>query len=180
MSVRIENSPIIRDRRDFAALCNFYELWQAWEIGVDRGEFAACFMRSWRGETLHLVDPYEPYPEMPWQRDTARQIAAARMIEYADRVKFFHLRSPEVIASIPPRWKINFVYIDGAHDYESVSRDVNAWWARLAPVGVLAGHDWCDEHPGVRRAVMELAAATGQTIFITREGNTNPSWYMHK
>jgi len=37
---------------------------------------------------------------------------------------------------------IDFVFIDAAHDYESVKRDVNAWLPKVKTTGVLAGHDY--------------------------------------
>jgi predicted O-methyltransferase YrrM len=35
----------------------------------------------------------------------------------------------------------HFVFIDGAHDEDAVARDVERWGPKLAPGGVLAGHD---------------------------------------
>jgi hypothetical protein len=47
-----------------------------------------------------------------------------------------------------------FCYIDAAHDYESVRRDISAWKSKVKPSGVLAGHDACWHE--VKRAVDEL------------------------
>lgn len=180
MSVNVQKSPMIRDRREFAALCNYHELFQAWEIGVDNGDFAWHFLRSWRGYSLHLVDPYEPYHEMPWPRDSARQLAVSRLTEHANRIRFVHKASPDVIATIPIAWHVQFVYIDGDHRYGPAKTDIEAWWKRLTPGGILAGHDYCDEHEGVIRAVNELADREGLTVYLTWEGNTAPSWYVMK
>jgi hypothetical protein len=47
-----------------------------------------------------------------------------------------------------------FVFIDAAHDYESVKRDIAAWLPKMKPGGIIAGHDiqWHE----VDRAVTEL------------------------
>jgi len=44
-------------------------------------------------------------------------------------------------------------FIDGAHDYESVKRDVAAWRSKVRTGGILAGHDI--HAPDVVRAVKE-------------------------
>lgn len=37
---------------------------------------------------------------------------------------------------------IDFVFIDAAHDYESVTKDLNAWYPKLKKDGIIAGHDY--------------------------------------
>ena len=49
---------------------------------------------------------------------------------------------------------LNFVFIDAAHDYESVKRDVAAWLPKVVETGILSGHD--ADHEPVFRAVKEL------------------------
>lgn len=46
------------------------------------------------------------------------------------------------------------IFIDAAHDYESVRRDVAAWMPKVCPGGILSGHD--AQHEPVQRAVTEL------------------------
>ena len=174
---RVEESRVIRDRRDFASLCNFHELWEAVEVGTDRGEFALHFMRSWRGNTLYCVDPYESYPGMKWDRTPDMLFAVNRLTEFGERVRFVRKKSVESAKLIP---KVNFVYIDGAHDFESVHEDIAAWWQRLEPGGILAGHDYHAEAKDVVRAVKAFAEENERTIYLTYEGNSPASWYCFK
>jgi acetyltransferase-like isoleucine patch superfamily enzyme len=51
--------------------------------------------------------------------------------------------------------KPDVIYVDGDHEYESVSTDLRLWSAVLASQGVIFGDD-CD-WPGVKRAVSEFA-----------------------
>jgi predicted O-methyltransferase YrrM len=49
---------------------------------------------------------------------------------------------------------LDFVFIDAAHDYESVRKDIHAWFPKVKKLGVMAGHDY--ECPDVRKAVNEF------------------------
>jgi predicted O-methyltransferase YrrM len=54
---------------------------------------------------------------------------------------------------------LDFVFIDAAHDYESVKKDITAWFPKIKEGGTIAGHDysWCD---GVKKAVHEFFQGT--------------------
>lgn len=64
-------------------------------------------------------------------------------------------------SALPAEWvrgsdseKPDMVFIDGSHKYDDVKRDILAWKQRLAPRGLLCGHD--ADWPGVQQAVAEL------------------------
>lgn len=61
---------------------------------------------------------------------------------------------------------LDFIFIDAAHDYESVKKDINAWFPKLKIGGIIAGHDytWCDD---VKKAVHEFF---GDKIIYETEG----------
>jgi predicted O-methyltransferase YrrM len=54
---------------------------------------------------------------------------------------------------------IDFCYIDAAHDYESVKRDILAWLPKMKPGATLAGDDY-KFYPGVKQAVDEVLGPT--------------------
>jgi len=37
---------------------------------------------------------------------------------------------------------INGIWIDAAHDYNSVVKDLAAWYPKVKPDGIFSGHDW--------------------------------------
>ena len=47
---------------------------------------------------------------------------------------------------------LDFVFIDASHDYESVLKDIKAWFPKMKPNSIIAGHDytWNEE---VKKAV---------------------------
>ena len=55
---------------------------------------------------------------------------------------------------------LDFVFIDASHEYEDVRDDILAWYPKVKPGGIIAGHDYYhDEYdwfPGVKQAVNEL------------------------
>lgn len=55
-------------------------------------------------------------------------------------------------AMFPPA-SIDFVFLDAAHDEESVAADLAAWWPTIKAGGVMAGHDYDGFWAGVVRAV---------------------------
>lgn len=65
-----------------------------------------------------------------------------------------------------PQEKYDLVFIDGAHDRESVARDTDKALAVLATGGVIVFHDYRHrEHPGVEESVNQLLANGGELLF---------------
>lgn len=58
-------------------------------------------------------------------------------------------------ASLYDDQSLDFIFIDAAHDYESVKKDISAWLPKLKKNGIIAGHDYTS-HIGVKTAVDEL------------------------
>jgi hypothetical protein len=176
-------STSIRDRRDFGALANFHDVRVAVEIGVDRGNSALAFLSQWRGHTLYLVDSYRTYggdggKGFQWDRKTDYDIAMRRMERHLARIRFLLADSAEAVSMIRDEYKVGFIYIDGEHSYDAVKQDIATWWPRLAPGGILAGHDYHPRFGGVIAAVDEFAAREGLPVYITHEENA--SWYILK
>lgn len=53
---------------------------------------------------------------------------------------------------------LDFVFIDADHRFEAVSADICAWLPKVKRGGILAGHDYGQEYPGVADAVNQLLA----------------------
>jgi len=49
---------------------------------------------------------------------------------------------------------LDLVYIDAAHDYENVKKDISFWLPKIRLNGIIAGHDITI--PGVSQAVTEV------------------------
>jgi hypothetical protein len=178
----IKDSEEITHRDHFGYLCRRRGLVkEALEVGVDQAVFAKQFMMEWGsdGGYLHLVDPYLPYNEMPGSRTADLMVAINAMMPFHGKFKFHVLESVEAAETLPQWIQPQFIYIDGDHSYLSVRADLDCWWRRLREGGILAGHDYHPDHPGVMRAVKEFAEKCGTTVRLTVE-DFLPSWYIYK
>jgi hypothetical protein len=92
------------------------------------------------------------------------------------------MTSVEAAAQIPPA-SLDFAYLDGRHDYESVKEDLEAWYDKVRPGGILAGHDYLDGVLpegvfGVKSAVDEFFAAKRLPVRTTYVDTPWISWYV--
>lgn len=183
---------ILDIRADFGHLCNELGFQTAVEIGTHQGVFADEFMARFAG-SLVCVDPWdsetdefgEAFQPAFVPNVTSRavdfQIAQAALTgKYPGRVLFYKERSLEYAKAVAD-WSQEFVYIDGMHNLSSVSADLRAWWPKLKPGGVMAGHDYAPLNPelvGVSVAVNYFVAKHELDLHLTREAL--PSWYFRK
>ncbi len=175
--------PTLQNRCQFADLCNARGIRRAVEVGTDRGLFAASFLERWTaGEILVCVDPWAPYREMPFDRLPDLLIATQLLAPFKSRVRLLRMTSLDAAGLLPdlPYHHPGFVYIDGAHNYETVREDLLAWWPVVVPGGILAGHDYTPEADGVRRAVDEFAQAEGVNVHLTLDLDECRSWWIEK
>lgn len=58
----------------------------------------------------------------------------------------------------------DLIYVDGAHAYDAVTRDIDAYWPLLAPGGLMFGDDY--RHPPVAQAVHDCAAGRDVAVAV--------------
>lgn len=68
--------------------------------------------------------------------------------------KVLWMPTHEAAAHVEDGWA-DFVFIDAAHSYEAVRRDIRDWEPKVRKGGWLGGHDYHFSHPGVVKAVDE-------------------------
>lgn len=136
-----------------------------------RGDGAIIEIGSWKGKStiwlalgarasgtptqIAAVDPHtgseehQRAGELVWTFDEFRE--NIRRAGVSDRVVPIVQASVEAAADF--EGPVELLWVDGAHDYESVKADVAAWAPKLIEGGVIAFHD--SKWPGVRRAIEE-------------------------
>jgi hypothetical protein len=51
---------------------------------------------------------------------------------------------------------LDFVMIDADHSYEAVKKDMEVWWPKVKPGGMMVGDDMRKHYPGVKQACWEF------------------------
>lgn len=160
------------------------------EVGVQRGNFSAAILTAWRGSTLYSIDPWREFPSSQYvdvsnvsqsaQDDLYRE-AVAQLRPFGSRSRILRQTSGEAILAIRDN-QLDFVYIDAQHHYEAAKEDIDLWFPKVRPGGLLAGHDYLDGQResgpyGVKTAVDEFVARTGRRLVVSAEKDW-PSWFV--
>lgn len=131
------------------------------EIGVRSGENAKSLLRYLDIRRLYLVDHYPEYIEGPRHFTQAAQLAYwtdmfEAMKPFQQKVTLIHQPS-KVAAGLFDDQVFDMVYIDADHRQESVWQDINLWWPKVKRDRYLCGHDYHNDWPGVKQAVVKFA-----------------------
>ena len=186
------------------------------EVGVQRGRNALVTLRNWHSCTSYkLVDMWASTTEV--YNDTANVGARAQLTNYRHAqsqlqhwtkrnvTEFYRMKSVDAA----PKFKdgaFDYVYIDARHDYCGVMEDLRAYWPKVRPGGIFAGHDFVDaawvssqkwganqdwsicadgskEPRAVKGAVEDFAKEQGLAITVTGSAavlNSSESWLIQK
>jgi len=123
------------------------------EIGVDYGLNAKTMLKLLPIKTLYLIDPYEEELDSI-TGDTRYKKAQKFLSKYNHKIKFIRKSSHEAVDDIPDN--IDFIYLDGRHEYENVKKDIVLYYPKVKKNGILGGHDFWASNSGVCKAVLEF------------------------
>ncbi|MFQ5472216.1 MAG: class I SAM-dependent methyltransferase [Dehalococcoidia bacterium] len=137
------------------------------EIGSWRGRSTICLARGSReggGTPVYAVDPHTGSIEHREELNEVNTLASfLHNIEKASVEDLvIPLVAPSLEAAASFEEPVELVFIDGAHDYESVRQDIAAWMPKLVTGGTVAFHDVVGEWDETWRAVHDLAVASGE------------------
>lgn len=119
------------------------------EIGTDQGEYAEVLVKSIPGVELFCVDPWLAHAydqgEQP-ESFEGQEYFDKRYEETRARLRDFNASiirktSMDVVHTFPDN-SLDFVYIDGNHDFLNVTQDIHHWFKKVRPGGILSGHDY--------------------------------------
>jgi len=161
------------------------------EIGIESGKYSAVLLYENPFLKLHLIDPLVPYQgyrehvskekmdgfynevlkvKEHWE-EFGREVVIHRKFSL-DAVKDFDDES------------LDFVYIDGNHDFQNTTNDIVEWSKKVRKGGIIAGHDFNrnkkkDYKCHVKDVVQAYTYAMDiKPYFVTSD--KSPSWFWVK
>jgi len=148
------------------------------EIGTQRGSNARSICNNLNVKEIYCIDPYANYSEIRQGKEYTfnflphLKIAMHRLKKYP--VKFILKESFVAIKDIPNN--VDFIYIDGNHDYAYCLSDIEQYYNKLKPGGVIAGHDFCGNFVEVIHAVFNFISRNSNLVLHTKEAD----WWFIK
>src|SRR3990167_11498575 len=121
------------------------------EIGTSEGVYAEKICKA--GLKLYAIDPWKSYADYyggtdHFQKKMDRQYEEAKILLAPYDCTILKKTSMEALADIPDE-SLDFVYIDGNHDFMYVAQDLFEWSKKVKKGGVIAGHDYFYSQPRV-------------------------------
>jgi hypothetical protein len=156
------------------------------EIGTEKGQFADTLLRKIPGLDLTCIDcwePYEGYREKMGDRITRYEQNARERL--GDRCKIVKAYSLDAAKDVPDE-SLDFVYIDGNHNFVNCAMDIDAWARKVKKGGLVMGHDYTHNDVGYERTDVDYVvdawtkAHNIKTWFVTEEGDRCPTWFWVK
>lgn len=155
------------------------------EVGVAEGRNSLVFL-SWGFPKLYMVDVWECHPNLKgdgsspqiWH-DRNFQIANEQTKQFNGRAVMMKGLSLEMASKIEDE-SLGFIYIDAGHSEEDVLQDLAAWYPKLKPGGVMAGHDYLNPAYGVYQAVDKFTKDRVWVFTIPEESVIDAGFYFKK
>ena len=130
------------------------------EIGVDEGRsfyFASIYAKRGVfliGIDIHNVDPHQK------SIGRGKFMEQEGLVGLGKRGFFIHGDADELVNAV--HIKVDLLFIDGHHDYESVKKNYMSWFPFVRKGGVILFHDY--DHPDVKRFLDEKFEDNKQVI----------------
>jgi predicted O-methyltransferase YrrM len=120
----------------------------------------------WEGSIEHQTGGFAS--DLPIPLNQLYQQFLSNVIHAGLTDKIIPIRQPSLVAAQDASLKGDLIYIDAAHDTESVYQDLSDWYPHLNKRGIIAGDDW--SWPSVREGV-RLFMEDHPDLTLRAEGN---------
>lgn len=159
----------MKNRIELAKYFAGQEFTKGAEVGVFTGYYSEILCKAMPGLDLTCVDVWG---EGKYKR--AEEECLARLAPYGCKiVKEYSVAAASMVEDA----SLDFVYIDGAHDYDNVKADIAAWEPKVRVGGIIAGDDFYDfptGRGGVMQAATEFASHHHYDLKLTDWDIDNP------
>ena len=159
------------------------------EVGVFDGSHCWGFLETLDIKRLYMVDPYVSYErhikDVGLERSQWLLARAKKRSKIWAEEKFpgkcFHIyeKSLDAVKDFGDE-SLDFVYLDGDHTYENVSKEIPAWEAKLKHGGLMGGHDYSKRRAEVIKAVDEYCKKHSIKFEVVGDKRYAADWYFWK
>ena len=140
---------MLKDRFQFGPLMELMHAEIIIEIGVQEGQFAERILSNWPSfKQYYGIDPWikqinykDGANVEDNQQENKYQNTKNRLSKFGDRIKLIRKFSTDAHSLFADE-SIDFIYLDGRHDYCGVYEDLKLFYSKLKCNGVMAGHDY--------------------------------------
>ena len=130
------------------------------EVGVWKGRSLAYFIVEAvinnKNLNIYAVDTWKGSEEHKSDKciieDTLFNEFTNNLIPVQDKFKAMRMTSEEA-SKLFENNSIDGIFIDAAHEYENVKKDLELWYPKVKSGGYFCGHDYSPGWPGVMQAV---------------------------
>lgn len=149
------------------------------EVGVDSATTTEYILRMCPLVSIYAIDPWTAYSDVLSEnisqehQDKHYQQSVDKLTPYGDRVSIVRMTSMDAVKLFDD-CSLDFLFIDGSHNYENVLEDLIHWYPKLKLTGLLSGHDI--GVPSVYKAMTEFSQMQ-HLEYIPLE---NSAWYAQK
>lgn len=173
-------TPRVRDRHRLGELFAERGYRRGAEVGVADGRFSTFLCETIPGLELFCIDPWHTYSlnrrgGSQQRHDGNYELAQERLSPYnATLIRSF---SADAVGQFEDG-SLDFVYIDGNHDFDFVMLDLILWTPKVREGGIVSGHDYYHfSNSGVVEAVDAYCGSHGIEFGLTREGKEKSFWW---
>lgn len=150
------------------------------EIGVLKGKHARTLQNQLSIKKMYLIDPYDAYPDYDEEKSSEEKLgraknAARNKLQEFENLVWIEQYSQDAVEQV--ECPLDYVYVDGNHEYQYVKKDIEEYYRLLKPGGIIAGHDFSGSWPGVVEAVTEFAKEENVEFHLEDFGT---DWFIKK
>ena len=174
---------MIKNRTALAKYFNELGFKYGAEIGVCFGRYSEILCQNIPGLKLIAVDSWNNKKNVTGEKNTKIKLAPYNALV----VKSNSMDALKYVEND----RLDFVFIDADHNYDSVSDDIREWSKKVRAGGIVSGHDYYvfenSGNRGVVDAVDDYVKNHGIELFTTSWDRKNPEsddrqpcWYFFK
>lgn len=154
------------------------------EVGCFMGKSTAYLLeaikKSGKAISVWVIDIFES--ECKHHADLINENGGGTLLEIFEKnMAQLGFKPNTVIGKSDDQYKnfndesFSMIFIDAAHDYESVKADLNNFYPKLKSGGIFAGHDYGEATAGVGKAVDEFVKEKNLKLYVM-----TASWILIK